>query len=459
MNLLQQLPNGSRIVSQPAILQLLEEMGFAKYEYHNGTYDIVMVQKNIVEFIKPYEVSYRLVNELKHRNTQDDTMNVVIQEVPIWSNQKRLDLLPVLEDCFVRDTKEAVHLFYANGIAKVMATSIQYIPYDEAGGYVWKNWIVNRPIPQDRVCDGPDLFRSFIRHAGGDVDSSDVQALESIFGYLVSRYKDPDEAKAVLLHDPTTSDQTRIRQVFVSALAKVRKVASLTALDLHKPKYADYAACFRNVSTDTSVIVLDDCVGMLRTIASSITDNMRIDRRGKSSNILPFESSPKILLTAFLEPDNLDKTMRTRLLLFEVSGFYSEMFNENIWNYWRLQDWNQFDNYVIECVQTFLQHGLIEQRKVSESRKKLEKLTSKAFAKWCMEYENGEGIQQDKLYVVFDMYAEFCKFTEGIEQISINRFGRWMNIYAQVHDLSIKRKRIGRAQILYLQLVDIGEST
>ena len=174
-----------------AIINVLRDLGFYRYDQPNGTFEYVKIENNIITLLRDpqviidaFEDYVREIPTLYYRT--DDAPEVVVKdeekgikyikesyveitgEILLQRIYKNImyyfsSTLPRLRPTepirLLEDTKDSKYLFYNNCIVRVSKDSIQTIDYDEIdtvvngifmednGTYIWSTNILNRDFP------------------------------------------------------------------------------------------------------------------------------------------------------------------------------------------------------------------------------------------------------------------------------------------------------------------------
>ena len=104
---------------------------------------------------------------------------------------------------------------------------------------------------------------------------------------------------------------------------------------------------------------------------------------------------------------------------------------------WDDNEWCQFDNYMVKCLQLFLDKGLLKSEFVNLKTRKLSAETCHEFVEWCGiigEQPNTKLVTQTRIYKN-DLYLDFIDENPDFAPkakmtISRNRFNKWLVAYS-----------------------------
>lgn len=326
------------------------------YYMHNGT--IVQVINNIVEIVDESAIKRAFINEVEFE-MQDDMYEKVST---IFSDKGGLmSMLKQLPDKFLRDGKDETWLFFSNIAIRITPESIDPVPYNTIDGYIWKTDIIQRNY-YGTAFDGCDADR-FIKILGGEKATS----LQKIIGYLISKYKDAMNPRAVILMediDPENEGESQGGSGKGLCVQLVRQFRKITDIDGKNIRFAD-PFLFQNVDLDTAIIFIDDVEKSFKfnSLFSILTGPMQVNKKNKPQVIIPFEDSPKVVITSNYSVGGMDASSNRRKYEFPVIKYFGEhlepvqLFNRQFFAGWDRDEWLRFDNFIIDCCQKYLAEG------------------------------------------------------------------------------------------------------
>lgn len=102
---------------------------------------------------------------------------------------------------------------------------------------------------------------------------------------------------------------------------------------------------------------------------------------------------------------------------------------------WDQKEWNSFDNFMLRCLQLYLNEGLVTYEHKNLKLKKLIDSTSTEFADFV------EGLELGLDYQKKDLHLEFKEEYPDFEDQKQNTFTRWIKIYAGIEGLEVEEWR------------------
>src|SRR5690625_98714 len=184
--------------------------------------DEMTIIKNRNKILSPYnhitDINALLANHINAFDISNLENQIASDTGAIQDGFKLMEAVPYK---LHRDTKDEVFIPFKNGVAKITADEVVMIPYDDdsiglfaehetqtrnfdfkpeyADRTYFKDFLINAVIGRD-IQDNPELT---------DEESDKVHAFMTMIGYLVSNYKDPSNAFAIILSDEGANDEHR----------------------------------------------------------------------------------------------------------------------------------------------------------------------------------------------------------------------------------------------------------
>jgi len=449
--------NKGVIKALPLIFKkFLESNGFYKYCPDNqNTYVFVKVTNNLIDNTTEKEIKDFI---LGHLIEQDDmsVYNYFADQTRLFK-EEFLTLLDTIDIYFNEDTVDTSYLYYQNCAVKITKDSVEAIDYLSLDAFVWKNHIIDR-IYSDCELKNPD-FRQFVSNVSGK-DSDRIKSMESTIGYLLHGHKNVSYCPAVILNDEMISDTANGgtgKGIFFQGISAIKKVATIDGKAFNFEK----SFAFQTVSPDTQIVLFDDVKERFQFVRlfSVITESMTIEKKNKDAITIPFEKSPKIAITTNDVIEGTGNSFKRRKYELELTDHYIlktpvEEHGRFFFSGWDEDEYCQFDNYMISCLQLYLNKGLIESEQKNIKLKQFFVQTDKIFAEWCGLIDNQENtllkinekIYTDHLFGDFVMLNPDFGAT-GKRKLSRTRFNKWLlayGVYTQNIEPETNRDKQGK---------------
>jgi hypothetical protein len=437
----------------------LEDSGFYKY-FPEGSknYIFIRVTNNLIDHtsdkeIKDYVLTYLL-------DMDDVSVYNYFADNTRFFKEEFLSLLSTIEIYFIEDTKNSSYLYYKNCAVKITKDEIRSIDYLDLGGYVWKDHVIDRNFSLCNVTEQCD-FRTFIHNINGK-DIERIASMESTIGFLMHGFKNLSFCPAVILNDEVISDNPEGgtgKGLLINALGKMKKVVTIDGKLFNFEK----SFAYQLVSADTQILVFDDVKKHFEfeRLFSLITEGLTLEKKNKDAIKIPLSKSPKIAITTNYAIKGAGNSFERRKWELELHQYYSKSFTpldefgKLMFGDWDDVDWCEFDNYMIRCLQNYLDFGLIKTNPVNLNIRKLSAETCHEFIEWCGLIGNsvknynivtGKRLYKNDLYYNFiEEYPDYGPKSKMT--ISRTKFYKWLISYAMFKENVMPdegRDQIGR---------------
>jgi hypothetical protein len=346
---------------------------------------------------------------------------------------------------YISDTRDMSYIFYKNVAVVITKDTIETKNYTDLTGHVWKNQILDREytgvLPPATY---NELDNSFYKFLCAINPSSDLDSLMSIMGYLLHRHKRRDYAKAAIIYDANIdmvdpSGGTG-KTLLVQSLGYIRK------LILEDGKMNNLSSNFAlsRVTTDAELFLMDDVSQNypFDKLFALITGDFVVERKNQNRFSIPFELTPKLIITSNYCVSRDGDSYTRRIIEFVLDNTFNPEYTPiNVYEHvffvdWDVEQWHQFDNTMILAIQFYLKNGVIEQ---TDGRKyyQLQNLTTEEFMEFTKSFET---------LVKYDKKAKLQEFMEKHPKhpkIEGSTFTRWMKLYALYKDWAVKETHSG----------------
>lgn len=169
-------------------------------------------------------------------------------------------------------------------------------------------------------------------------------------GYLLTGWKTPTEAKAVVIRNRHLGQYQNGKSLLAKAVGMICDLDSSNNWD-------EYG--FQDVNPNADVILIDDVDRNFnfQSLFLAITDDLVIYRKNQPKVVVPWIESPKFVLTTndFVKGAN-EGSAKRRIAYVDVSGHYNighspmDDFGHLLFKDWDINQWQLFDNFMMECI-------------------------------------------------------------------------------------------------------------
>ena len=419
----------------------LEDSGFYKYcPEGSKNYVFVRVTNNLIDHTSEKEIKDFILDHLL--NLDDTSIYNYFADNTRLFREEFLTLLSTIDIYFIADTKDNSYLYYKNCAVQITKDEIKPIDYLDLGGYVWKDHIINRNF---KLCSADDCdYKTFVGNVCGGNEER-IASMESTIGFMLHGHKNLSYCPAVILNDEVISDNPEHgtgKGIFMNALAQMKKVVTIDG----KSFAFERSFAYQLVSADTQILVFDDVKKHFdfERLFSVVTEGLTLEKKNKDAIKIPFHKSPKIAITTNYAIKGAGNSFARRKWELELHQHYNKSFTplddfgKLMFGEWDDDEWCAFDNYMIKCLQNYLEGGLHKSKFVNLQVRQLSAETSHDFIEWCGLIK---GSQPNPTLIVDVKNYKHSLYLEFIEEypdygpkakmtISRTRFYKWLVSYA-----------------------------
>ena len=427
--------NGSKYsVHRGNFIDWLMNQGIYRYKYTLKQWDLIYIKNNVVEVIAKDDLKKKVFDHI--RSFKDDSLFEYFASVVrnVFSDE----ILEVIDERkveFVKDRADEVNFYFENKVVTLTKDEVKFSDYDDLNGYIWKSQILDREYNagasvQELEQGNESDFARFLFNVSGQ-DAKRYASMMSVIGFLLHNFKSRSKCPAIILNDETISDNPEGgtgKGIFIRSLQYFKSTESVDG----KMFKFDRSFLYQRVNLDTQILAFEDVQQGFdfERLFSVITDGIEVEKKGQDSFYIPFEQSPKIIVTTNYAVRGTGNSHNRRKLELEFAQHYTKTntphdeFGRLLFDDWTDEDWDKFDRFMIGCAQVYLSHGLIEAQHVNLEYKKLVASTSQEFVEWMEDKELRGDIDKAQMYKEFiteyDHMAKWCK---------PRSFKKWLDLF------------------------------
>lgn len=430
--------NGNeKVTINPSKFKLFLEMnGFNKYFPNDSLKPMFVsiisnkVNETSVEVIKDFVLDY-LTSKKEH-----SVWNYCASNFKMFTETYLL-MLESVELMMLKDLKEKSFIAYRNGILEVTKDSLKLIDYLDVDGYIWESQIIKRDFIINENTEND--YKNFVNN----ISNNEALPVECVIGYLLSNYKNKMNNKAIILNDEVITENPEGgtgKGLFIQGLKQIRRVSILDGKSFDDKKSFPY----QTVKQETNILVFDDVKKNFdfESKFSLVTEGMTLERKNKDAIKLRVEESPKMVISTNYAIKGEGNSHDRRRHEIEFAQYYGKNltpyteFKRQLFDDWNEIEFNQFDNYMVKCLQSYLSLGLVKQNAKNIKLRKLIAETSMEFVEWIKDDDNITlGIRYNKK-VLFDKFTE--EYIDFKKYLTRKRFNIWMQKYSNFSNIAYK---------------------
>lgn len=434
-------------ISRIRFKKFLESEGFCKCKIESN-HLFVRIENNIVEEIDGIDVKEFVMNYLERMATEEfegTNRNEIIDALIKSANQlftpQFLEFLITKNIEFNKDTFGKGYFYFKNGFVEVSRGPIDFYNYKKLNKHIWKKQIIDRNFIEGSK---RSVFEDFLFNVCRN-EVKRYEALKSGIGYLLHTYKDPSLAKAVVFIDEKLSDGAFGRSgkgLVIKSISQVRNVVIEDGRNFNPSK--NFA--FQRVKADTNIVGFEDIREKFpfERLFSIITDGITIERKNKDEVHLSYDESPKVVISTNFSIAGVDDSTLDRQFIIEFSDYYNKShrpvddFGKPFFGSWNEDEWSDFDNFMIGCLQLYLRKGLVAYEYINLEKKKLIDETCPEFVEFAE-----DGIEVGKEYEKKELYESFKKEYEDFDKLTQSKFTRWLKVWGKVKNYEVSESKSG----------------
>jgi len=421
--------------------QFLEDSGFYKYcPEGSKNYVFVKVTNNLIDHTSEKEIKDYVLNHLIELD--DITVYNYFADQTRFFKEEFLSMISTIDIYFIEDTKDSAYLYFRNCAVKVTKNEVVPIDYLDLGGYVWKDHVIDRNFNICKVTGRCD-FRQFLSNVCGKEEER-IQSMESTIGFLLHAHKNQSYCPAVIFNDEVISDNPEGgtgKGLIMNALSKMKKLVVIDG----KAFTFERSFAYQLVSADTQILCFDDVKKYFEfeRLFSVVTEGLTLEKKNKDAIKIPFSKSPKIAITTNYAIKGAGNSFARRKWELELHQHYNknftpyDEFGRMMFGDWNDDDWCEFDNYMIGCLQFYLMNDLVKSKFVNLQVRQLSAETCHDFIEWVGLIDNNEGhynIEANIRYYKDELYSRFIQDNPDYAPkakltISRTRFYKWLTSY------------------------------
>jgi hypothetical protein len=429
--------------------------GFRLYFYDSGStiYRLVRVKDGFVEeasteqikrFIKDYVD--KLPDSFDGGVTPQDLLELIYKGATVLFSDAFFEFFERADLSFLKDTKNEAYFPFKNGVAVVSKTEITLKSYGELGKVVWKSQVIDHfiVIDGDIELEKIEYFRFIEKISDSDKDRY-IYAL-GLIGYLLHNYKDPSRPFSVILAEETEKEANgggTGKGIFVKALGYLLNIVRVDGKNF---KF-DKSFAFQRVDLDTRILAIEDTRRNVdfEGFYSIITEGITVEKKNKDELFIPYSDSPKVMFTTNYTIPNSGNHAKRRQKVLEFSGYFGpkrtpeDEFGHKLFDDWDKDEWNRFYNLMFDCVQGYLEFGVLEVKSSDKiKRKQIRVQFGEEFLEYFLEVVEEEvgWIKLEQLYNDFMLMSGFDK-----KDYSAKRFNKGLEEACAILNIAYQSKR------------------
>jgi hypothetical protein len=405
----------------------LEDSGFYKY-FPEGALipTFVKVKSNILSFSSAALIKEYVLDYLERK--EPAVFNYCTKNSSLFTDQF-LTLLKSIDVKILQDSKTEAYIPFLNGVLHVTKDKTQLINYIDINGFIWERQIIQRNWKEVDDIDN-DFSSLAMRVSNNNADRMD--ALCSALGYLIHGYKDKTHQKAIIFNDQEIDENPNGgsgKSIMINALKAFKNVVVIDGKKYDNK--GDFV--YQRVSIDSQILAFDDVRRNFNfeDLFPLITEGVTVNRKNKDEIFIPFERSPKILITTNYVIKGHGHSHERRRHEIEFYQYFNanhtpvKEYGRLLFDDWSADDWAKFDNFMIFNLQHYLTKGLLSAPLENAERKRYIQETCIEFVDFIEDYD----FVYNSPYYIKELFNIFIGINKEYNKLTNKRWAMWINIF------------------------------
>jgi len=437
----------------------LQNKGFGRYRRLDNTYQFIHVDSPVVKTIEASDARDYLFQFAKH-NCNKAVNEMLIKGVSQYVGPEKLALLDFVEPHFLDPKTDSQYFYFANTTWLVSEDSVHQQGYESITHNIWaeqkRNYsaeYIGKLIEFEHdgenysyklTKDGQNChFLQFLincsnftwRKAAGDItpeeiNENNIHLLSKLcaIGFMCMEAKDSNVARAVIGMDGKQSEvgesNGRSGKSLIGEL--IRNVMPIAYISGKKTDMFNDQFVWNDVQENTKLVFIDDVLQSFNFefLFPNITGDWSVNYKGGRRVTFPFLRSPKLYISTNHAIKGMEGSFTDRQWLLAFSDFYNEThkpkddFGLRFFSDWEYDQWNLCWNLIANCVQLYLQFGVIEAPGERLERRKLRQSMGEVFVSWADEYFTDNKDHLNARIPRKELYDAFCNYDPGVKKFT-----------------------------------------
>lgn len=453
--------------------------------------DNMVIREVKAHEIKDYMIKF--TENIAYNLKKEDLANMILSGSRMYLGTEQLGNIDYLNPDFHTTDKAVQYLYFSENYWKITEEGITESPLKNLDGYIWHNKIrdfnakkLETPLikveykkpegenskrkkgeftytlsPEAENCH----FQKYLWYTSNfyweddktGLDESKLSALQlheikmhylakiTAIGYLLHSFKDPSVAKAVIAMDGKMSEIGSSNGRSGKSLLgdAINEVVPSVYISGKQKDIAEDRFLFEEVNESTAVVYIDDVrVNFdFEHFFPMITGQMKIEAKGIRRYTPPKDKTPKFLITTNHAINGESGSFKDRQFLLAFSDWYHRKetserrpiddFGVMFFSEWDYNQKNLFFNFMANCIQIYLQHGLIEAPIERLEKRRQRQQIGEALLDWADEYFSNQNCLNCEIEKK-DMYDSFAKANPThTKYIDIRSFKKRLKIFCE----------------------------
>ena len=235
------------------------------------------------------------------------------------------------------------------------------------------------------------------------------------------------------------------KSLYLSSLDLMRNVVFLNGQSMKNNKW-DFI--FQRIGFDTDIVRIDDLSSAIdmNLFLPDITGDLQVNPKNRDEFVIPFDHSPKFGFTSNHAIKRFDGSLKRRIQFVSFSDYYhSENQEENLKERsprtefgrdllkdYTAADMNLFYNFMLQCVRTYMQIGLIEPDMPDIEVRQKRAAVGEVFLNWADAWLYNRLNSEVDRFESFNAIAEYCNKLKVRNPITLTNFKKKVKLWCDI---------------------------
>ncbi len=411
----------------------LQNRGFGRYRLLDNSWCFIHLTPPFVRQIEASDARDFLF-EFCEANCNEGVNEMISKGVSQYVGPDKLSILKFIEPNFLNLNREEQYLYFDKTCWKVNKQKVIESGYEQISHHVWKDQQLKyspKYFGHPLITFNPETYEYAITPAGQNCHflrflenasnftwrkEKAIEAGEKIeitedeirenrqhllsklcaIGYMSMESKDPNVSRAVIGMDGKQSEvgesNGRSGKSLVGEL--MRHVLPIAYIDGKKRDMFNDTFLWNDVTEKTKIVFMDDVLQnfQFESLFPCLTGDWSVNYKGGRRITLPFDKSPKIYIATNHAVKGGGGSFLDRQWLLAFSDYYNDThkpthdFGTLFFKEWDFEQWNLCWNLIANCIQIYLQFGVLQAPGERLEQRKLRQEITEGFISWAEEY-------------------------------------------------------------------------
>lgn len=427
----------------------LQNRGFGRLRRIDKSYQFIHLDPPVVRSIEASDARDYLFQFAKH-NCKVEVNEMLIKGVSQYVGPDKLSLLEFIQPNFIKPNRESQYFYFDKSCWLVTRDSVQEIGYENVTHHIWEEQkkatpakYIGKPLVTFTQTDGTydytlseegknSHYLQFLINTSNftwrkqreeitpeEENENRLHLLSKLcaIGYMVMEAKDNNVARAVIGMDGKQSEvgesNGRSGKSLVGEL--MRNVVPTAYIPGKRSDLFTDQFVWNDIQENTKLVFIDDVLQSFNFefLFPNITGDWSVNYKGGRRITLPFARSPKLYIATNHAIRGSGSSYTDRQWLLAFSDFYNDThkpvddFGTLFFSEWDFEQWNLTWNLLANCVQLYLEYGVVQAPGERLEQRKLRQEIGETLISWADEYFSSEEHLNVRL-VRKELWDAFC---------------------------------------------------